>query len=455
MTTSLLALFVIPILAAPFDDGAAVELRYTGALSKAGRAADGTAVKRFNLYALAIREPDGGRRIAYFLNERGAGGWPWPERYGSIAVDGQRKPAAGAGIRLLYDYEGNPVALPLPIPVSAAALNAGAKWTEGKETWEVVGKQKVQERNCWQIQVSTNFGRKRTLWVEVDSPIVVALEERVFVGQGDEHALTMQLEASKGLDADQLARDTLPLPALLKLQSDLQRGENESRPELTEAQITIAGDALPQLVKDAADTPFSALVSAISKDIKGQIQRTDDVAKLAEKFVGKTAPKFSLKLTDKMDVSSDSLRDKVTVLHFWEYQGEPLVEPYGQVGYLDFLNGKRRKLGVQVFGIAVDSRSAEEQTSPAALKSIQKLKNFMNLSYPIAIDDGKLLGRFGDPTKYGAKLPLWVVIGPDGKIAHFHAGFYKINPDEGLRELDDVLVKLIREQKGKSAEGQE
>src|SRR5262249_21172870 len=152
--------------------------------------------------------------------------------------------------------------------------------TEGKETWEVVGKQKVHERNCWQIQVSTSFGRKRTMWVEVDSPIVVALEERVFVGQGDEHSLTMQLEGSKGLDADQLARDTVPLPALLKLQSDLQRGENESRPELTEAQIKITGEALPQLVKDGADTPFSALVSAISKDLKAQVQRTDEVAKL-------------------------------------------------------------------------------------------------------------------------------------------------------------------------------
>jgi len=109
---------------------------------------------------------------------------------------------------------------------------------------------------------------------------------------------------------------------------------------------------------------------------------------------------------------------------------------------------------VQVYGVAVDARSAEERSAPAALKSIQKLKSFMNLSYPIAVDDGKVLARFGDPPRYGAKLPLWVVIGPDGKVAHFHAGFYKINPDEGLRELDEVLVKLIREQKGKAVEGE-
>src|SRR5205823_3776478 len=125
----------------------------------------------------------------------------------------------------------------LPVPDYTAALKAGAKWTSGKEVWEVVGTQKVQDRNCWQVDVSTNFGRKRTLAIDAESPLVVSLEERVFVGQGDEHVLTMQLESLKPLDAEQLARTEAALPALLKLQSDMQRSENETRPELSEAQI--------------------------------------------------------------------------------------------------------------------------------------------------------------------------------------------------------------------------
>jgi peroxiredoxin len=161
------------------------------------------------------------------------------------------------------------------------------------------------------------------------------------------------------------------------------------------------------------------------------------------------------KTYDRTKVAEDAFKGQITVLHFWEYQAEPLVEPYGQVGYLEFLYNKRRKLGVQVYGIAVDARLAEQRSAAVALKSIHKLKSFMNLDYAIAVDDGKLLAKFGDPTKYGAKLPLWVVIGPDGKIAHYHSGFYKIKPDEGLRELDDVLVKLIREQKGKPAGAQD
>jgi hypothetical protein len=214
MTTALFSLLAVPLLATPFDEAAGIELRYTGALSKAGRNADETAVKRFNLYCVVIRELDGGRRIAFHLNERGGGGWAWPERFGAIAIDRQLQPVATGGIRLLYEYEGNPLVIPLPLPVVAyaATLKEGAKWVEGKETWEVVRAQKVQDRKCWQVQVSTAFGRKRTLAIDTEAPLVVALEERVFVGQGDEHALTMHLDSMKPLDADQLARDTFPSP---------------------------------------------------------------------------------------------------------------------------------------------------------------------------------------------------------------------------------------------------
>lgn len=450
MPACLLAVLLLPVSAAPFHESPGVELRYTGAISKVGKAADGTAVKRFSLYCAVSREPNNGRRVVWFLNERGGGGWSWPERFGAITLDEQLKARSPAGLRLLYEYEGTPIAVPLPLPVVSyfPMLKVGATWTEGKESWEVVRQAKVQDRNTWQVQVSTSFGRKRSLWIDTEAPLVVNLEERVFVGQGDEHVLTMQLESVKPLDEQQLARDTQALPALLKLQADLQRGENEFRPELSESQLKAAGEVLAELQKSSADTPLSVLVSAIAKDVKGQLQRTDEVTRLAEKLIGKPAPAFSLNLTDKTRVEEDAFKGQITVLHFWEYQNEPLVEPYGQVGYLDFLSGKRRKLGVQVFGVAVDGRLGNDQASSPALKSIQRLKQFMNLSYGIAVDDGKLLSKFGDPRKYGAKLPLWVVIDAEGRIAHYHSGFYKINPDDGLQQLDEVLVKLIREQKG-------
>ena len=165
--------------------------------------------------------------------------------------------------------------------------------------------------------------------------------------------------------------------------------------------------------------------------------------------MGRAAPKFSLKSIGNKVIDAKLLSDKIVVLHFWRYQGDKLVEPYGQVGYLDFLNGKRKKLGVQIVGVAVNSLLEDKAKAAVGLRSARKLKSFMNLGYPIATDDGTVLRKFGDPRRLGAKLPLWVVIGPDGKIEHYKVGFYSINPDEGLRQLDKVVVALIKKQRGK------
>jgi len=446
MTFSLLAATaMLPVLAAPIQDSPAFEMRFTGVLSKADQAADGTAVKRFSLYAVLVRDGEGGPRLVHTVNERGGGSWAWPERFGELNLDAKYQPISGKPLRLLFDYQGSPVVVPLPAPIAAFAdkLKVGAKWTEGKESWEVAKQANHLDRKCWVVQVSTGIGRKRTLWVDVDLPLVVALEERVFVGQGDEHVLKWQLESSTPLDAEAFANAHRPLPALLQMQRELQRADGEFRPELSEAQLKLAQDALPQLQKDSADTPFSALVSAIAKDVKAQLQRSDEVARIAEKLVGTAAPAVTLKLADQSTVGEAEFKGRVTVLHFWEYQ-EPLVEPYGQIGYLDFLFDKWRKRGVQVYGVAVDERFADPKTAPGAGKAVQKLQQFMNLSYGVAHDDGKVLSKFGDPRKHGAKLPLWVVIGPDGKIAHYFSGLYKINADDGvgLRQLNEVLVKI-------------
>ena len=63
------------------------------------------------------------------------------------------------------------------------------------------------------------------------------------------------------------------------------------------------------------------------------------------------------------------------------------------------------------------------------------------------IDDGTLLGKFGDPRRLDEKLPLWVVIGTDGKIAHYSTGFFNIKPDQGLKQLEAVIVDLVKQQR--------
>lgn len=454
MRLNVTALFLVlaPLFVSPLDEGAAVELRYTGALVKVSRDGEGQPVKRFSLYCL-LKPTDSGRELAYLVDERGGGTFPWPERYGVIGLDAQLKAPGPSRIRILQDHDGNQNVIKIPRPIFEFAdkLSNGVTFEQDSMTYETKKGSKIQERDCWQVDVSTNFGRKRTLWVQKDSPLVVELEEKVFMGQGEEYSLRMKLESLESLDAAKLAKIQAPLAMLTKLQTDLARSDNEYKPDLTEEQLGKVSAIAEKLEQLAEGTPFGRLAAVITRDTKAQQQRSGELAQLAQKFLGQNAPEFSLKPMEGSPVSSTDRAGKITVLHFWEYQGEPLIEPYGQVGYLDFLNSRRRKLGVQIYGVAVDVRFADKAQIQQANRSVSKLKSFMNLSYPIVADDGELIAKFGDPRRVGAKLPLWVVIGADGKVAHYSTGFFKINPDEGLRELDDTLIKLI--QAAKLAEG--
>ena len=75
----------------------------------------------------------------------------------------------------------------------------------------------------------------------------------------------------------------------------------------------------------------------------------------------------------------------------------------------------------------------------------------MNLGYPLAIDDGTLLEKFGDPERTGAKLPLWVLIDPSGTVVEYKLGNYDIKADTGLSELDKKITRLIRKERQKNA----
>jgi alkyl hydroperoxide reductase subunit AhpC len=454
MNVTALFLALASICFSPLDQGAAVELRYTGALVKVDRDSDGQAVKRFSLYCLVEKSPSGGRDIAFWMDERGGGAWPWPERFGQITLGPKLQATNAVQLRLLQEHNGtnNSLRIPRPLFEFADKLQAGASWNNESTGFEVKKVTKIQDRECWQVDVSTNFGRKRTLWVQKDSPLVVELEERLFMGQGEEYSLRMKLESLETLDEAKLAKVKAPLAMLLKLQTDLARPENDQNPELTDAQLAKVTAVSEALEKGAEGTPFGRLASVVSRDVKAQQQRTGELAQLGKKFLGQPAPEFVLNLLEGKPVTPADRAGKITVLHFWEYQGEPLVEPYGQVGYLDFLNSRRKKLGVQVYGVAVDARFADKAQTLQAQRSVGKLKSFMNLGYPLVADDGDLIAQFGDPRRIGAKLPLWVVIGADGKVAHYSTGFFKINPDEGLRELDEVVVKLIQEAK-KASDG--
>lgn len=446
-------LMLMTVLMAPgpdiIGDNAALELRYAGTLAKVGRNGTEQPLKKFTLYSVITKQGDG-KRLAYLTDERGGGSWAWPERFGTLDLNAKNAAANGATIRVLADHEGvpHPINIRQPIFEFADKLSEDEEldWTSGQSSYEVAEEtKKLKDRECHIVRVSTNNGRKQRLWIsKADKTLLVAAEQQVFMGRGEEFLLKLDLESAKPVDVAAFEKLNKPLQTLLDLKSQFNRPDGETKAELNPEQIASAQKVIGSLEKQAEGTPFATLAAVVNRDVKAQTQRTDDVESLAKKFVGQAAPAFEVTTLDKKTINSKDLAGKIVVLHFWDYEGEPLAEPYGQVGYLDFLSNKRKKFGIEVVGVAVNESFSDGTKASGALRSVRKLREFMNLSYPIGTDDSTLLAKFGDPRKLGAKLPLWVVINPDGKIAHYHVGFYVIKPDEGLRPLDEAVMKQIK-----------
>ena len=445
--------FLLLAAAAPAPRGslsgqAGVELQYRGTLSQLSRQGATTEVKQFDLYIL-VRPAGDGHRCFYAVTERGGGGWAWPERSGEMLFDDTNRLVEGRPPHILHTHDGTkyPVELEKPLFLFADRLEDGRSWTAGSLNWEVQKKSSIRKRDSWLVSATDRFGRQQNVWIEDGGSLLLAADRRVVMGRGDQFQLRLELAGQRTPPVDSLEKISASADALLKLGRELSRTTGETRPELSEPQLKASLAALPGLVDSAGDTPLKALVTAITRDVRSQRDRAGDLESLAKKFTNRTAPDFALTSLAGKTISTQTQKGRITVLHFWNYQGDRLEEPYGQVGYLDFLKTKRGRLGVDVIGVAVNENFGEAQTKGTALRSVRKLRDFMNLSYPIAPDAGDQLKKFGDPRSLGADLPLWVVIGHDGKVAHYHVGYYSIKPDEGLRSLDTILLGLIRKQR--------
>jgi hypothetical protein len=430
--------------AAPIDPG--TQLTYVGTMS--GTKDDGNpAIKEFTLTLVALDSEGEATEFAWTLAEAGRGSWTWLDHFGRWTINRANEPAAEQAENspapgLLYARAEGQSIVPLVAPTFAAdrSLGIGASWSVDRFEHRVTGEAAKAGRMCWEIDVRGPFGHKRTLWIDKSLPLVVAVKETVFIGQGEEHKLAFELRDSKQLDANETGMIVAALDAWLDLRKSLAWEPHSRREELTGEQIAALKAALPKLAESASAGPFAAIAAAAQRDATGQKNRAGAVAALRDAAIGQ--PLGELKLTDLAGkpIVADELKDKVVVLHFWEYRDSPLEEPYGQVGYLDFL--LRRRPETVIIGVHVDPRLADEETRRTSLAGAKKLKAFMNLSYPMAYDDGALLKRLGDPRVAGGKLPLFVVVGKDGRVADYHAGLYDVKATEGLEELERIVDSL-------------
>lgn len=399
--------------------------------------------KEFALKLVALTESDTGTEFAWTLEEAGRGGWTWLDHFGRWTVATDKRDEGTLGPALLYEREEGKSIVALPQLVFAAGkIDAGASWEEDRLEYKVSGEQEKAGRPCWAIDVRSPYGHKRTIWLDKASPLVVAVRETVFIGQGEEHKLTLELAESKTLDPADLSQAGAAIDGWLKLRESLGWKPRGQKTELATEQIAALKTALPALADLSAGTPLEEIAAAADRDSKGQKNRAGAVAAIRDGALRQPLGKIQLDELAGKTITEADLAGKVVVLHFWEYRDTPLEEPYGQTGYLDFLSRKHASRGVLVYGVNVDPRLADDETRRSSIAGAKRLKSFMNLSFPILLDDGALLKRIGDPRTGGGKLPLFLVIGKDGKIAEYRAGLYDVQANTGLAELDGVIEGL-------------
>ncbi len=404
----------------------------------------GAGRKTFDLTLWLTQKSDAGAEIFWLVEERGRGEFPWPARFGRVGVDAHWR-TASPGPALLYDRGEGRSVVPIQLPFFSGdkPLAAGEAFADGRLELRVEKATKVADRSAWKVSVRDPFGPKRVVFADQRSPLVLAMTEKIIMGRGDEYELRLEWMGSEQLAGEQLSALTKAIERLTALSGKLNLPPQAQEADWKKEQLDLLRDELPRLAESAAATPLAKLAVAAQRDHELQSGRSNGVAELSLKFDGRAVDEFSAKGFGAEALNLAALKDQVTVLHFWEYRDEPLKEPYGQVGYLDFMYHRRKPDGLQVYGVAVDGRLADDKTRAAAERSVKKLKSFMNLSYPVLLDSGALVKQFGDPRLVGASLPLYVVVGPDQKIIHYHVGNYEVHQDQGLKELDQVVLKAL------------
>lgn len=404
----------------------------------------GTPGKSFELVLVFGEVAEGSARVYWHMEENGSGRWPWSERFGVWTADGDWN-FTGVGPSLLYDRGEGFSIIPLASPLLAAKqpLKAQAQWKDDDYAYAVQRQTKLDGKPAFEIEAVNNYGWQRVYWRDNDSPLALQVRQRVFMGMGEEYRLEMQLTDVKQLAGGELEKVAQGYQALIDLRGKLDRPTRKDDPAFTDKQLALLSKELPNLRGKVTAGSVAKVLAAATRDLEEQTDRASAVERLAGEQLGKKSPEFALEGTARETLRSEQLEGQVTVLHFWEYRDAPLKEPYGQVGYLDFLYQKRKGEGVKVYGVAVDRGLANPSTRTQVVRSVKKLVTFMNLDYPVLLDDGRVLSRFGDPQTLGAPLPLFVVLDRTGKIVHYHVGHYDVDRNAGLKRLDEIVTATL------------
>lgn len=418
-------------------DGETQHTAFSGSLIQPGEG-DGEILRRFeaDLYS---NGPD----HFFSVSDDLRAGCPWPDSFG---VTGARAAEDKVQPHLVYNYDGTIYLINLPPLVTSLPANTAPDSTWEHAGWQMtaIEEQTLDGTSVWIVDARERRGRQQRLTVEASSGITVRAEADVFMGQGDQFRLTLARSSSNRLDSALSTQLTELKGQLLSLQSALKRRPDSHGYELSQRQVDDVLAGIEQTTRLAKGTPLEDLVRRMRTDAEQQQKRLASAASRANELMNSDSPAFVLDLVSGRKLDSTSLKGKTVILHFWDYRDAPLSEPYGQTGYLEFLFNQKRKMNVEVIGVSTNPDLQTTENLGRGRRSARKLSEFMNLTYPIGHDDGALLKSFGDPRDSKGQLPLWVVLTPEGKVAHYHAGFYEVDASQGLKELEAVLSELLR-----------
>jgi hypothetical protein len=428
------------------EDAAAVKplsIRYTAVLSETTANGASQPKRDFEIRCLVLPQTSGFPAVLYLMDQT-SDEQPWHAQFGRIEFDAEGLPSPGlAAQRHTHGGQDHWVKLRLGVFPAFARLAPDVEWTEGNIRYRLIGELVANAEPCWQLEIDAPMGRRTTLLLQKSNGAIVVAKHRFFMGMGEQFDLTLKLEELTTAEPATVATWTKATAPLLKLKQQL---PSESDTEATDSATKPTPPSLETLaeVDQATDgTPFAALAGVIRKAVTAGQQREQAIADLAAKFVGRPAPPIAVTRLDGGEPLVLSQPGKITILHFWEYQEKPLAEPYGQIGYLDFL-AQKHKDSVQVVGIISHKQIQDPKTAKLALQSARKLREFMNIGYSLGHETKGALSALGDPRTFDVDLPLWVVIGKDGTVLHYHVGYYEVDSSRGLEELDRVVEQALK-----------
>lgn len=423
--------------------GAQEILTYTGRLDSLVRGEAPTAVKEFQVTCFVdVVEP----QTSFYLVEESRFALPWIERAGLLA--GAREYLSVEDVAIAYRHQERNYLLPVGLPHFADfdQLQPGAEWKNDQGEFRVTGQQEVNGQTCWEVRATTGIARHHTLFVRTADPIVEAANQTVFMGPGDRFQLAFRRESSTSLSAEDSQRIRAAIKTYLQLSNEIQREPHDRFRPLSNEQVAALAKHVDAFVQQAENTPLSRFSIQVRENLSLLTFRNQKLEGLSSEMVGQKIGSFTLESLQAEKIASSSFAGQTTVLHFWDYANSTLEQPYGQVGYLDFLHNRWKEKGVRVIGVAVNSQISDPESRQQAIREINKLKQFMRLSYEVTYDPGAVLNTLGNPTRFGEELPLWVVIAPDGTVAHYQTGFYEVDNRVGLKKLDEVVQQLAESQ---------